>query len=31
MGTRVHVTNYLRIRFGRLEHVVRHTRRWPRS
>lgn len=25
----VHVTSYLRVRFGRVEHVVRHTRRWP--
>lgn len=27
---RVHVTSYIRTRFGRKEHVVRHTRRWPR-
>jgi hypothetical protein len=26
----VYVTDYTRFRFGRLEHVVRHTRRWPR-
>ena len=31
MSTRVHVTHYLRIRYGRVERVVRHTRRWPRS
>ncbi len=27
----VHVIDYWRIRFGRSEHVVSHTRRWPRS
>lgn len=27
----VHVTDYMRFRFGRLEHVVRHTRRWPQT
>lgn len=27
----VHVIDYYRIRFGRVEHVVQHTRRWPRS
>lgn len=27
----VHVTSYMRVRFGRVEHVVRHTRRWPRT
>ena len=27
----VHVTSYVRLRFGRVEQfVVRHTRRWPR-
>jgi hypothetical protein len=26
----VHVTSYVRIRYGRKEHVVRHFRRWPR-
>ncbi len=26
----VYVTDYFRIRFGRVEHVVQHTRRWPR-
>jgi hypothetical protein len=27
----VHVRSYLRFRLGRLEHVVRHVRRWPRG
>jgi hypothetical protein len=27
----VHVTSYMRVRFGRVEHVVRHTRRWPHT
>lgn len=27
----VHVTDYYRIRFGRVEHVVQHIRRWPRG
>lgn len=25
----VYVTSYTRLRFGRVEHVVQHTRRWP--
>jgi hypothetical protein len=25
----VYVTSYVRVRFGRVEHVVQHTRRWP--
>lgn len=27
----VYVTDYFRTRFGRVEHVVQHTRRWPRA
>lgn len=30
MDALVHVCSYLRVRYGRVEHVVRHTRRWPR-
>jgi hypothetical protein len=26
---RVHVRAYVRYRLGRLEHVCKHTRRWP--
>ena len=26
---RVHVRAYIRLRFGRLERVCKHTRRWP--
>ncbi len=25
----VHVNSYLRVRFGKLEHVSEHYRRWP--
>jgi hypothetical protein len=27
----VYVMDYFRYRFGRLEHVCAHTRRWPRT
>jgi hypothetical protein len=31
MEQRVHVCAYVRRRFGRLESVREHTRRWPRQ
>jgi hypothetical protein len=31
MTALVHVTQYSRIRFGRLENVIQHVRRWPRT
>jgi len=29
--SRVHVRAYTRFRLGRIEHVRRHTRKWPES
>lgn len=31
MDALVYVTQYTRVRYGRVEHVVHHTRRWPRT